>query len=78
MLIASIIRAIALTALQQQFIKVCIKKINNLATSTRKGVIFMNLNPEGCMRSMKYRLGIWKPSQHLLKDRGKPRMSSIN
>jgi hypothetical protein len=25
------------------------------------------------MRSMQYQLGTWEPSQHLLKDRGKPR-----
>jgi hypothetical protein len=33
----------------------------------------MNLNLEGYTSSMELQLGIWEPSQHLLRDRGKPR-----
>jgi len=33
-----------------------------------RGLILINLNLEGCKRSMQYQLGILKPSQHLLED----------
>jgi hypothetical protein len=29
------------------------------------------------MRSMRYQLGIWEPSQHLLEDKGKPRKQCV-
>jgi hypothetical protein len=38
-----------------------------------RGKILINLNREVCMRSMQKQLGTWESSQHLLKDRVKPR-----
>jgi hypothetical protein len=32
---------------------------------------------EGCMRSMQYNVEFWVPTQHLLKDQGKPRKTVI-
>jgi hypothetical protein len=39
--------------------------------SNRKRIIFMDLNGKACIESMQ--LGTWEPSQHLLRDREKPK-----
>lgn len=42
------------------------------------GLILMNLNRKGCVRSMHYQLRNLEPSQHLLEDRGELRKPLIN
>jgi hypothetical protein len=41
--------------------------------SRERNLILRGLNREGCLRSTQLQLGTWKPFQHLLEDRGKPR-----
>jgi hypothetical protein len=45
----------------------------HLRISSANGIILMNLNWEGYVRNTQYQLATWKPSQHLIKNRAKPR-----